>query len=270
MSSSRKRNPIVTVSGIIGSGKTSVSKELSALTGWRVVSAGTILRKMAEDRQVSVIELNEIAKTDSSIDKFIDDQLIALKDSEEPLIVDSRLAWHFIPVGYKVHIVVDAEIAANRVFSARRSDEHYKTAAEAYAANAQRQAIENERFQQYYRIDCEDWRNYNFILDSSTLLPGELAPIVKAAVEAGVEGPECAIAPKRLLPTQRMAALDDAKDVEIGVVGARMMILAGHQRVRAAMAANEPLVNCRLSYFVGGETTRVELDEAAIAEWGNS
>lgn len=267
----RKRNsgapPIVTVSGIIGSGKTSVSKELSALTGWRVVSAGTILRKMAEDRNVSVIELNEIAKTDSSIDKLIDDQLIALKSSTEPLIVDSRLAWHFIPSAFKVHIVVDTGIAANRVFSACRSDEHYRNAAEAYAANAQRQTIENERFQQYYRIDCEDWRNYNFILDSSSLLPAELAPIVLAAVEAGNPGPECAIAPNRLLPTLPMAELDASAEVEIGVAGSKMVILSGHKRVSAALESQQPLVHCRLSYFIGGDFARVDLDQTAILEW---
>ncbi len=173
---------ILTVSGLIGSGKTSVCRELSALTGWRVVSAGTILRRMAEDRGLSVIELNEIAKTDESIDKLIDDQLIALRDSSESLIVDSRLAWHFIPNSYKVHLIVDTSIAANRVFNAQRSDESYATPEAAYAANAQRQTIENERFKQYYGIDCEDQSNYDLILDSSAMLPTELAARMLEAV----------------------------------------------------------------------------------------
>jgi cytidylate kinase len=173
---------ILTVSGLIGSGKTSVCRELSALTGWRVVSAGTILRRMAEDRGLSVIELNEIAKTDDSIDKLIDNQLIALQDSSESLIVDSRLAWHFIPNSYKVHLIVDTSIAANRVFNAQRSDESYATPEAAYAANAQRQTIENERFKQYYGIDCEDQSNYDLILDSSGMLPAELAARMLEAV----------------------------------------------------------------------------------------
>jgi len=173
---------ILTVSGLIGSGKTSVCRELSGLTGWRVVSAGTILRRMAEDRGLSVIELNEIAKTDESIDKLIDDQLIALRDSIESLIVDSRLAWHFIPSSYKVHLIVDTSIAANRVFNAQRSDESYATPEAAYAANAQRQTIENERFKQYYGIDCEDRSNYDLILDSSATMPAELAARMFEAV----------------------------------------------------------------------------------------
>ena len=182
---------IVSVSGLIGSGKTSVCRELSALTGWRVVSAGTILRRMAEERGLSLIELNEAAKHDDSIDKLIDNPLIALIDSPEPLIVDSRLAWHFIPRAYKVHLVVDTGIAADRVFTAQRADESYASPQSAYRANAQRQAIENDRFEQYYSIDCDDWKNYNLILDSSTLGPPALAEIMLNAVQNPGTSPRC-------------------------------------------------------------------------------
>ncbi|MDZ4820957.1 MAG: cytidylate kinase family protein, partial [Planctomycetota bacterium] len=197
---------ILTVSGLIGSGKTSVCRELSALTGWRVISAGTILRRMAEARGLSVIELNEIAKTDESIDKLIDDQLISLRASREPLIVDSRLAWHFIPNSYKIHLVVDTSIAAERVFRAQRSDESYATPGDAYAANAQRQTIENERFKQYYGIDCEDWRNYDLILDSSTLWPDALAAKMHEAVTGPAPKGSCWLSPGRLKLTGQAAA----------------------------------------------------------------
>jgi cytidylate kinase len=68
------------------------------------------------------------------------------------------------------------------VFNAQRSDESYATPEAAYAANAQRQTIENERFKQYYGIDCEDQSNYDLILDSSAMLPAELAAKMFEAV----------------------------------------------------------------------------------------
>ncbi len=195
---------IVTVSGLIGSGKTSVCRELSTLTGWRVVSAGTILRRMAEERGLSLIQLNEVAKQDDSIDKLIDNQLIALNDSSESLIVDSRLAWHFIPRAYKIHLVVDTGIAAERVFGAQRSDESYATPADAYRANAQRQAIENDRFEHYYSIDCDNWANYNLILDSSTLAPPDLAAIMLHAATNPLTTPRALLSMQML---QSAAAL---------------------------------------------------------------
>jgi cytidylate kinase len=239
---------ILTVSGLIGSGKTSVCRELSQLTGWRVVSAGTILRRMAEERGLSVIELNEIAKTDGSIDKLIDDQLIGLRNSGEPLIVDSRLAWHFIPNAYKIHLVVDTDIAADRVFRAQRSDESYATPEDAYAANAKRQMIENERFQQYYGIDCEDWRNYDLVLDSSTLPPARLAECMKEAVEGPAPKGSCWLSP-RLVLTGEGAGENGAP--EISVIEGRARAVSGARVLEQARALAEPLVRGRLVSYEG-------------------
>jgi cytidylate kinase len=243
---SASKPTILTVSGLIGSGKTSVCRELSRLTGWRVVSAGTILRRMAEERKISVLELNEIAKTDSSIDKLIDDQLIALQNSGESLIVDSRLAWHFIPNGYKIHLVVDTAIAAERVFRAQRSDESYATPADAYAANAQRQAIENERFKQYYGIDCEDWRNYHLILDSSTLMPDALAERMREAVEEPAAKGSCWLAPGFVT-----LAADAARGGEVGyaVEAGRPVVVSGAERFRAE--SDQALIKGRLIRYEG-------------------
>lgn len=234
---------ILTVSGLIGSGKTSVCRELSKRTGWRVESAGTILRRMAEERGVSVIALNEIAKTDSSIDKLIDDHLISLRNSPESLIVDSRLAWHFIPNAYKIHLVVDTSIAADRVFRAQRSDESYATPAAAYAANAQRQHIENVRFQQYYQIDCEDWRNYDLILDSSTLMPDALAGKMQQAVELPAPRGTCWLSPG-------LARLADNASPEgqpgFAVRDGEVWAVSGARELERARQAGEPLVAGRL------------------------
>lgn len=237
---------ILTVSGLIGSGKTSVCRELSALTQWRVVSAGTILRRMAEDRGLSVIELNEIAKTDASIDKLIDDQLIALQHSAESLIVDSRLAWHFIPNSYKIHLVVDTSIAADRVFRAQRSDETYATPEAAYAANEQRQTIENERFKQYYGIDCEDWRNYDLILDSSTLMPAALATKMHEAVLGPAAKGSCWLSPKRI---QAASGAAEAGELKLAVEAGQIVAVEGVAQLRQASEA--PLVAGQLARYEG-------------------
>jgi cytidylate kinase len=237
---------ILTVSGLIGSGKTTICRHIEQLTGWRFVSAGTILRKMAEDEGVSVIALNERAKTDASIDKEIDDSLIALNGSREPLIVDSRLAWHFIPGGYKIHLVVDRDVAARRVYSADRADESYSNAEAAYAANAQRQRIENERFQQYYGIDCDRWSNYDLILDSGTLTPLELAERALEAHAREARGPECQLDPRRLLVPSAAVDVEEFPPV-VRPEDATITVLAGGSHVLAARESAAPLIACRLA-----------------------
>lgn len=237
---------ILTVSGLIGSGKTSVCRKIEALTGWRVVSAGTILRRMAEESGLSVIEFNEKAKTDASIDKQIDDSLKALNASEEPMIVDSRLAWHFIPGGYKIHLVVDKDIAAQRVFGAQRSDEHYETPEAAYTANATRQALENERFKHYYGVDCELWGNYDFVLDTGTLTPEELAAYALKAHARGANGPECHVDPKRIRVPGRSAAPEDYPP-SLRWDGENVDAESGEMHVLAAREMEAPLLACRLA-----------------------
>ncbi len=219
---------------------------MEALTGWRVVSAGTILRKMAEESGLSVIEFNEKAKTDASIDKKIDDSLRALNDSAEPLIVDSRLAWHFIPGGYKIHLVVDKDIAAQRVFSAKRSDEQYGTPAEAYAANAQRQAMENERFKHYYGVDCELWGNYDFVLDTGTLAPEDLAEYGLKAHARGARGPECHLDPRRIRVPEKSGE-PEAYPPALLWDGENVDAVSGERHVLAAVEMNAPLLACRLA-----------------------
>jgi cytidylate kinase len=237
---------ILTVSGLIGSGKTSVCRKIEALTGWRVVSAGTILRKMAEESGLTVIEFNERAKTDASIDKKIDDSLRALNNTTEPLIVDSRLAWHFIPSGYKIHLVVDQRIAAQRVFSAKRPDEHYQTPTEAYAANAQRQQLENERFKHYYGIDCEKWENYDLVLDTGTLSPEELAEYALKAYARLAHGPECHLDPQRIEISSPSPAPEHYPPL-IRVHDHQIVAVAGESHICAAQEMAAPLLACALA-----------------------
>ncbi|GAB4403903.1 MAG: hypothetical protein OHK0021_16500 [Bryobacter sp.] len=237
---------ILTVSGIIGSGKTTVCREIAQITGWRIVSAGTILRKMAEESGLSVLAFNQLAKQDASIDQKIDDSLRALNDAAEPLVVDSRLAWHFIRKSYRIHLVVDHSIAAQRVFTAHRTDETYATADAAYQANVDRQRAENERFRQYYGVDCDLWTNYDLVLDSGTLAPRALAETALAAHAQYLQGPACMLDPQRL-ELEELPGDSSTFPPRLKVEGERLCIVAGADHVVAARTRQEPLVDCRLA-----------------------
>jgi CMP/dCMP kinase len=168
----------IAVAGQIGSGKTEVCRELQKRTGWELISAGGILRRMAIERGMSVLKLNEYAKMDPSVDREIDNYLASLAESPSSLIIDSRLAWHFVPQALKVYLIVDPSVAAERVFKAQRSDEIHPTLETACANNAERQRLERERFISLYSIDPENWRNYDLIVDSTTASPAEVAAVI--------------------------------------------------------------------------------------------
>jgi cytidylate kinase len=175
----------ITITGNLGSGKTSVCKELSAM-GYEIISAGSIFRQIAEEKGISVIALNELAKTDRSIDDLIDQRTTRLGQEKDGVVFDSRLAWHFVPDSFKVFLMVDTQEAAKRVFEgeARASENSYTSVEDTQNGLTKRAALEKERFASLYDVNYYAQENYNLIIDSTHALPLQIAEeIVRSCKE---------------------------------------------------------------------------------------
>lgn len=165
---------IITITGSLGSGKSTISKLLSEKLGLKRYSTGEALREVAVKRGMSPLELNKLAQSDKSIDDEIDSVLKSLKDSVEDLVIDSRLAWHFIPKSIKVKLDIDEETAALRIMKDNRSDEAYQNKAEAIEKIKARRLTEVERFKRYYNADIEDNSNFDLVINSKNKKPEEI------------------------------------------------------------------------------------------------
>lgn len=165
----------ITITGNLGSGKTSVCKELKK-AGFEVISAGDIFREIAAEKGMSVIELNEAAKSDRSIDDMLDQRSTELGKQMDHTVFDSRLAWHFVERSFKVFLLVDVEEAARRVFAGgSRGAEEYRDVKEAMAGLKSRAQLEQERFSKLYGIDYYDGSNYDLVIESSAASPEQIA-----------------------------------------------------------------------------------------------
>ncbi|MSP27852.1 MAG: hypothetical protein EXR80_05300 [Methylococcales bacterium] len=174
---------IIALSGDIGGGKSSVATALKAITGYAIIGTGTIQREIAQKRGLTTLELNKISATDRSVDDEIDNYVIELGKTSDKLIIDSRLAWHFIPTAFKVFLSVEPMIGAERVFSAARSDEHNPSLEKTLENNAKRQALEHERFHQLYNITLRDFSTYDLVVDTSEIAPELIAQQIKDRFE---------------------------------------------------------------------------------------
>jgi cytidylate kinase len=164
---------IITISGTPGSGKSTVAKAIARELNLKHYSAGDFMREMAESRSISLMELTELAKTDKSIDDEIDARTkhLALKDN---LVIDSRIAFHFIPKAIKIFLKADLKIAAQRTWKdisaqKRHTEQQLKSEKEVYDAILKRMEAEKRRFNEYYKVDFLDLRNYDFVLDTTNL-----------------------------------------------------------------------------------------------------
>jgi cytidylate kinase len=166
---------IIALSGDIGGGKSSVAAALQQLMGYDVIGTGAIQRTIAQKRGVTTLELNIISQTDRSIDDEIDNFVINLGKTGDKLIIDSRLAWHFIPTAFKVFLSVDPLLGAERVFKASRSDEDNPSLQMTLENNAKRQAFEDERFNKLYGVKFRETSNYDLVIDTSHDAPERIA-----------------------------------------------------------------------------------------------
>jgi cytidylate kinase len=247
---------IITLSGDIGSGKSSVATELQKLTGYDIIGTGKIQRAIAERRGLTTLELNKISETDRSVDDEIDNYVIETGKTQDRLIIDSRLAWHFIPAAFKVYLSVDPVIGAERVFSAGRSDENNPSLEATLQNNLKRQSYEDQRFYKLYNVHFRLYDNYDLIVDTSYTAPETIARKIYECFEQRNQGghfPELWLDPRRLLPThvpeaagQTAAAFDFGQPISVFVHDGLIYIADGHKQALAARRAGLDLIPARI------------------------
>ena len=197
----------ITLTGNLGSGKSTICRLLEQQYGYEVFSTGKVIRQIADDLNISVLEMNELMSKDHKYDHMIDDKTaqISRENQEKSILFDSRLAWHFVEKSFKVFLSVDLAEAARRVYAdaSRGEVESYKSEADAAEQLEARAANEDARYEELYGIHYFDFDNYNLILDSSYAKPEVIAALLmQEAVSRAEEQPEVRgrmlISPKRL------------------------------------------------------------------------
>lgn len=185
----------ITITGILGSGKSTVAKRLAELHGFEIFSTGAILRAAAAERGMDLLdlnkELNSKLDSDRSMDDLIDNTTIrvASERKDDKIIFDSRMAWHFVPGAFKVFVTVDPRVAAERVIKDPRPGEPAEDVDELCAELVERSRVEQARFQYLYGVDYYDYKNFDLVVDSSHRTPDEVTAIVWEHCNAFLQDP---------------------------------------------------------------------------------
>lgn len=183
---------IITIAGKPGSGKTTTANAIAKTLGYSRFSSGDLMREIAQKKGLSLEELSKIAEQDGSIDKEIDDTLIYIGTSQKKLVIDSRLAFHWIPNAFKVYLELDLAVAAERIFNedsaARKaSGEVAATKDEMCTRLAQRLASEQKRYYSLYQIDPYNTTHFDLVVDTSHDHPEHVASVIVEAYKKWLE-----------------------------------------------------------------------------------
>lgn len=168
----------ISLAGDLGSGKSTVSKILIERLGATYYSTGAICRAIAAKHGINIIEMNQYMETHPEIDHEIDDGLKALSDRDECMIIDSRMAWHFVRDTFRVYMTTELAESAKRILRAGRAEEQASTVEETAANIRARKASERKRYSEQYGVDCKDLNNYSLIVDSTYATPEEVAECI--------------------------------------------------------------------------------------------
>jgi cytidylate kinase len=169
----------ITVSGLPGSGTTSLSRYLAERHGLSMISAGEVFRQLAKEHNMALADFGRLAEEDPSYDRMIDARQKEIALTRENIIVEGRLSgwmvdnadlkiWLFAPVGCRIKRIA---------FRDQTVDE--KTAEQ---LTLEREKCEAGRYQAYYSIDINDLSIYHLILNSEHWSVGGLGAIVDTAM----------------------------------------------------------------------------------------
>ncbi len=164
-------NKIITIAGKLGSGKSSAAKQVAKMLNLQHFSSGDFLRQVATERGMNIKELMIAAETDPQIDYDID-AVLQSKSNEENLIIDSRLAFHWIPKSFKVYLEIDPDIAAERMLidldtnESRQQSEHAKNLSEMKQNMIERHESDIKRYQNLYQLNHTDHAHFDLVINT--------------------------------------------------------------------------------------------------------
>jgi cytidylate kinase len=114
----------ITITGMLGSGKSTICKIISEQKGYEIYSTGKIQRQVAAQKGITTLELNKIMLEYPELDSIIDNETVRISEesSDKTIIFDSRMAWFFVKNSFKIFLTVDPLVSAQRVIKADRGN----------------------------------------------------------------------------------------------------------------------------------------------------
>ncbi len=159
----------IVISGMHGSGKDTIADLLAKKLKIKRYSVGAFRRKMAEERGITLAELNKIGEKEQFTDKEADDWQTKIGKNEDNFIIDGRISFHFIPDSIKIFLKVSPEEGARRIMNANREGEKMENIKQAIEMWNERMISDTARYKKYYNLNPFEEKYYDFVLDTTNL-----------------------------------------------------------------------------------------------------
>ncbi len=251
----------ISITGDLGSGKSTVAKEICRILGLNYLSTGLIQRRLGQEKGMDTLEFNKFANNNKEVDEYIDQQLKDVNNKTESYVLDSRLGWHFVNKSFKIYAMAIDEVAATRVLmdGVRIGEPNSGDLQTKIKQQKERRKIENERFEKIYGVKPSIFIDFDAIIDTSTASIEDVTKLVIELYQKHLSKQPFAkvwLSPKRIFPTNNavLAAediyfntedglhLENEKPIRCVLYNREFYLFDGHRRLSAAIKTNVPFV----------------------------
>jgi cytidylate kinase len=176
-----ERKHIITISGKPGSGKSSTADRVAEMLSYTRYSSGESVRAITHKNKITLAEFNKQAEAKPEMDHKIDEELRKLRDHND-IVIDSRLAFYWIPESFKVYLDLDSDVAMARIFkdanfNAGRSGsgEGGTSMDDVMDQVESRVRSERKRFKKLYGVDPYSLEHFDLIINTARHSPQTVA-----------------------------------------------------------------------------------------------
>jgi len=176
---------IIAISGLHGTGKSTIAKLLAETFGLKYYSTGDTFREFAKKRNLSLEEFSKYVENHPEIDRELDEKTIE-KAKENNIIIDSQLSGHMLNsiADFKIHLKCSLESRVKRM-----TDRDETSFQRKLKETVLRETSELKRYKDLYNIDLSDidtiYKLHGLVIDTENLSVEEvLEKIISKLKEA--------------------------------------------------------------------------------------
>ncbi len=172
----------ITLFGLAGTGTSSMGKILAKRLGYTFMSTGNIFRAKAESLGLSLHQFEELCNENPEHDRALDQEVKNFGENNNNFVIESRLAWYFIPDSTKIKLHCDFPERIGRV--AKRDA---VTIEEAEKLTTARESFGAQRYKEFYNIsDFAPDSAFDISIDTTTTPIEKVAERILNYLEKGV------------------------------------------------------------------------------------
>lgn len=163
---------IITISGMLGAGKSTTARKIAEELGYMHFSSGDLMRAIGKEHGIDDIkQVNLANEKDYKFDYMVDERLRQIGQNEDEVVIDSRMAWHWMPQAFKVFLDISLDDAVPRILASvspeRRATEHIPDDPSEYKRVLQERIdSENRRYDALYGVDLYNLSQYDFVINT--------------------------------------------------------------------------------------------------------